>query len=1072
MTFSGMVYDGPMADTTVSVFAGKHLLAKAVTDQDGKYLVDASISVKHYEQIKTQPITYRAQRGDIFLYQYAGTSLEEALDNNNNQALITNFSTVEYVIADFDKNNFVTAQEWLDYQKLDRTSIETNIVRYGVGLKAVIDYSASLAGFDNSTVWLRALFNSAAWDQWYSMNHASYRDAWQTLYSDEWFLEQEKDRFTEADITVWKDQIDNVVVPENPVLKNVIVAGLPQRVSVGDKLSPTLYALWSDESSSDVTSLVEWSATPADAVVITDGYPQVMKTGPITLTATYQGATATIQLDADAAVLASLRLDATQRYPYLHDQFKEVAYGVHKNDYLVDYSEEAEWTSSNPEILESLGDGEFLAKKVGSVKVTATMGELTAEHEFNVTAKLLGISLNLPNNLISRGETLQLTLNGEFNDGTVAVINEAVTWSSSNSEVLEVAKNGEAKGIKEGEAVVTASYNDYILEEKVKVTHPKIVSSTPNFVDGVLTMTEGDVLEYKFKFVRSNGVEHVFTATSAYGTDEIQISDNALRENRDESGIQVAQVDTEKERIYAVRSGEDKLTINNVPDEFKNILFELGAIEYVSSADSVTLKVNVTDNQDVYQWNRFKGNSPVSGENNDETANVIQAIQSGDTLYRFWFVDGTEKDGIYITKLTDKGESAPEFVLAANKFVNEYDYTYTHKLINNGIIHDNYGYVLLITDNDNQVSEKQQIVYRYKLSDGTLTEVDISGFNRDIFRTNGHSFAFTQSGDLVVIDDRGSSSSHKLVTPYIYHFDTNTWEEKDQILGQHIQLPSDSSHMAVLNTNDMSREPYVTPVLSIMDLETLEVTSQEFVIPGDAEYVCRDIENMSIATGESVLDSGAGCMVVEKGDSNGVGYWLWDSIAELPKLHLFNEGEVEYTSNNYAVAARKPDGNMLFSSGRITIDSDTRGSWTDIAEIVDVEVDGIVEKQVKSQRYIVNNNYLDANIDTEIKEGNQYLIQNPNVPNETFAVSNRRTIVIDEHGQWQSDKFMYQLPEVIVGKFKLFNLGNAMVISPESDKDSSEYWLLQMRKPVEAEQPEEPEQPVVSEKPTEPALAE
>ncbi|WP_064609543.1 hypothetical protein [Photobacterium sp. J15] len=1153
MTFSGMVYDGPMADTTVSVFAGKHLLAKAETDQNGKYSVDASISVKQYEQIKSQPITYRAQRGDIFLYHYDGTSLEQALNNKKNNALITNFTTVEYLYADTDKNDFVTRNEWKEYLLKDRSVIEPLIVRYGVGLKAVVDYSATMAGFDNSTNWLRALRDDNAWEQWYGMNGLSYREAWETTFTDSWFLEKQGEHFN--DISGWHDQVDNVTIPEpgEPVLENIILTGVPQKVKVGDNVIPRVFALlsnfsskdvsykakydvkpenalafkgdhlevmhtgnvtliakydgattqisfnavdtapqnivlsgigqhvtvgdklmanvsalWSDESATDITSQVNWSCTPAGAVEIKDGYPQVMKTGPITLTAEYQGATATTQFNSDAAVLTSLRLKVYQNYQYLNDQFNIVAYGVHHNDYHLDFSSEVEWTTSDAEILESLGGGEFRANKTGKVKVIATKGDLKAELTVDITAKLLGISLNLPNNLISRGENLQLTLNGEFNDGTVAVINDDIVWSSDNSEVLEVTEDGVAKGITEGEAVVTASYKDYTLEEKVKVTHPKIVSSTPSFVDGVLTMTEGDVLEYNFKFVRSNGVEHEFTATSAYGTEEMRIGEHAFRENSDESGIQIAYIDDEKERIYAIRSGEEQLTIDNVSDEFKHILVELGAIEADVRTSYVTLKVNITDNRDVYQWNRFKGNSPISGENDDETATVIQAIQSGDTLYRFWFVDGSEKDGIYVTKLTAEGESEPEFVLAANKFVNEYDYTYTHELIENGIIHDSYGYVLLITDNDNSSSDKRQIVYRYKLSDSTLTEVDISGFKRDIFNIVRHSFAFTPTGDLVVLDEDTTSGSDKFVTPYIYHFDTSTWEEKAKISGEHIQLPSDNSHIAVLNTNDMSRTPYLAPVLSIMDLETLEVTSQEFVIPGDAEYVCRDIENMSIATGESTLDSGAGCMVVKKGDYDGVGYWLWDSIAELPMLHLFDDGKAKYTSNNHGVAARKQDGNMLFSSGRITVDSDTSVSWTDIAEVVDVEVDGIVEKQIKSQRYHINDNYLDANISTKIKEGSQSLIQNPNVSNETFAVFNRRTIVIDEHGQWQSDKYMYQLPETISGTYQLFNLGDVLVISPESSDRDSQYWLLQMRKPLEEELPEEPVAPVEPEEPAEP----
>ncbi|RWX54552.1 hypothetical protein [Photobacterium chitinilyticum] len=82
ITFSGTVYDGPMADTTVSVYAGHNLLASGKTDVNGKYSVNASISVAEFDKIKSQPITYHAQRSDIILYQFSGTSLAEAFKKN------------------------------------------------------------------------------------------------------------------------------------------------------------------------------------------------------------------------------------------------------------------------------------------------------------------------------------------------------------------------------------------------------------------------------------------------------------------------------------------------------------------------------------------------------------------------------------------------------------------------------------------------------------------------------------------------------------------------------------------------------------------------------------------------------------------------------------------------------------------------------------------------------------------------------------------------------------------------------------------------------------------------------
>ncbi|MGF1718228.1 Ig-like domain-containing protein [Photobacterium chitinilyticum] len=476
------------------------------------------------------------------------------------------------------------------------------VVRYGVGLKSVIDHSAKLAGFKNSTAWLRAVLSDPTWQDWYKANTKPYKLAWDTLFSDTWFVEQESHRF--EDINAWKTK-HNYVVAEGPLdpdaafVKRLTMSGISQKVSVGDLLSPSIKAFWSDDTSSDVSGLATYSISPEKALTrVNGGQLQVNSAGTITLKAEYKGSFDEVTFDSEAAVLASLRFDSIHRQQLLHDEWKVTAQGVHQNDYLVDFSNEAEWTSSNPETIESLGNGRFLSKGVGTATVTATLGDLTAKQQFDVIAKIISVSLNLPNGIISREETIQLSLNGEFNDGSVSVITDEIIWTSSNPEFLTIDENGVATGIAEGQSVVTATYHGFTFEETVTVTYPKIVSSTPSFVDGVLTLTEGDILEYGFTFTRSNGVEHVFTATE-HG---LNFESYGFGDRWDPSGIQIAEIDKDSDRIHAVRSGKDKLEILNVPVELQQIFAELGAITDIDDSPTmINLKVNVLDNADVYQ---------------------------------------------------------------------------------------------------------------------------------------------------------------------------------------------------------------------------------------------------------------------------------------------------------------------------------------------------------------------------------------------------------------------------------------------------------------------------------------
>ncbi|POF57547.1 cell surface protein, partial [Vibrio vulnificus] len=149
-------------------------------------------------------------------------------------------------------------------------------------------------------------------------------------------------------------------------LSNIVLSGVDKKVSVGDKLLPLVSAIWTDSTTTEVTGFVTWSASPANAITFVDGHLQVVGTGDISLTATYQGATSTIAFNAEPATLSGLRLGFDKREQYLQEQFKVVAEGVHENGYVVNFSENAEWVSSNPAILEPVGSGVFVAKGVGS----------------------------------------------------------------------------------------------------------------------------------------------------------------------------------------------------------------------------------------------------------------------------------------------------------------------------------------------------------------------------------------------------------------------------------------------------------------------------------------------------------------------------------------------------------------------------------------------------------------------------------------------------------------------------------------------------------------------------------
>ncbi|MCG6287592.1 hypothetical protein [Vibrio vulnificus] len=210
-----------------------------------------------------------------------------------------------------------------------------------------------------------------------------------------------------------------------------------------------------------------------------------------------------------------------------------------------------------------------------------------------------------------------------------------------------------------------------------------------------------------------------------------------------------------------------------------------------------------------------------------------------------------------------------------------------------------------------------------------------------------------------------------------------------------------------------------------------------------------------------LAEAGAGCLIAARGSYDLIGYWVWNSIADLPYLFLFEEGMSRRGGDNYGVASVKSDANVVYSAGRQSVNGT---DMFHVAEIVDVEVEGVIEKQIRRDIFNKKDKLLDGSYAKfPVIDGNQYTVSNADVPNEQFVLFGHGAAVKGEKGDWFSDSFMYQLPaKVSTTEAKAYNLGDTVILATEG-QESAEYWFLQLRKPIVDEtQPETPVEPDVT----------
>lgn len=133
-----------------------------------------------------------------------------------------------------------------------------------------------------------------------------------------------------------------------------------------------------------------------------------------------------------------------------------------------------EWTSSDSSIAEVDDEGIVTAVKEGAVRIKAVVGNSTVSCRIIVKAKSAdtpdSISLNYSSRELRVGNTVQLRVKAKIGDSSVDIKADEVKWSSSDSSIAEVDKNGLVKAVKTGTATITAEADGLTADCDIMVT--------------------------------------------------------------------------------------------------------------------------------------------------------------------------------------------------------------------------------------------------------------------------------------------------------------------------------------------------------------------------------------------------------------------------------------------------------------------------------------------------------------------------------------------------------------------------------------------------------------------------
>jgi trimeric autotransporter adhesin len=245
------------------------------------------------------------------------------------------------------------------------------------------------------------------------------------------------------------------LTPSNPTL----ALGLSQQFMAE--------ATFSDNSSLDVTNVVQWqSSAPNITSITTSGLAVARSLGSATIRASFDGVTGTTLETVNAANVRSIAINSSSRSAAQGTQQAFTAIGTYNDGSTHDLTGVVTWSSSDTTILK-FGSIKGWATSIapGLVNITATLGALTATVPFTVTnATIVSVVVGPVAASMATGARTVYNATGIFSDSSTQNVSGIAAWSTDNSSVATLGTLFEnygaaAVGVSAGTANISATFS-------------------------------------------------------------------------------------------------------------------------------------------------------------------------------------------------------------------------------------------------------------------------------------------------------------------------------------------------------------------------------------------------------------------------------------------------------------------------------------------------------------------------------------------------------------------------------------------------------------------------------------
>ncbi|MBL9019692.1 MAG: Ig-like domain-containing protein [Myxococcales bacterium] len=285
----------------------------------------------------------------------------------------------------------------------------------------------------------------------------------------------------------------------------VSIAVTPSSASIAKGTNQAFVATgtYTDNSTQTLTTTVTWSSSMPAVATISSASPDWgvahgADTGTTTITATLGAISGTATLQVTAATLVSIAVTPTNPSIAKGTSQQFTATGTYTDNSTQNLTQAVTWSSSLPAVAPisnaSPDWGLAFGATAGTTTITATLGAVSGSTTLQVTAAtLVSIAVTPPNPSAPKGTDVSFTATGTYTDSTTQNLTQAVTWSSSDTNVAPISSAspdwGVAFAANTGTTTITATLGAISGSTSLQVTAASLVSiavtpPTPSIAKG------------------------------------------------------------------------------------------------------------------------------------------------------------------------------------------------------------------------------------------------------------------------------------------------------------------------------------------------------------------------------------------------------------------------------------------------------------------------------------------------------------------------------------------------------------------------------------------------------------